>query len=81
MKRLEGKRAIVTGAASGIGRATATLFAREGASVVASDLEPQGLDLEDVLQPRPTDVVWVYEQNSHGRLRKWVQGGQDFQQK
>ncbi len=35
---LQGKVAIVTGAASGIGRATALLFAREGASVIASDL-------------------------------------------
>jgi NAD(P)-dependent dehydrogenase (short-subunit alcohol dehydrogenase family) len=36
--RLAGKRAIVTGAASGIGRASATLFAREGAQVIAVDL-------------------------------------------
>jgi len=36
--RLEGKTAIVTGAASGIGFATAALFVAEGARVIASDL-------------------------------------------
>ena len=38
MKRLDGKVAIVTGAGSGIGEATARLMAREGAMVVVADL-------------------------------------------
>lgn len=37
--RLSGKVAIVTGAGSGMGRATARLFAREGAKVVGSDID------------------------------------------
>ena len=38
MSRLEGKRAIVTGGGSGIGRATCRRFAAEGAAVVVADL-------------------------------------------
>ena len=43
MAQLDGKRAIVTGAGSGIGRATALLFAQEGASVLAVDRNPSGV--------------------------------------
>ncbi len=41
--RLEGKVAVITGAASGIGRATAMRFAAEGAHVMAADLDDDGL--------------------------------------
>ncbi|OBG69924.1 short-chain dehydrogenase [Mycobacterium sp. E3298] len=44
MKRLEGKRILVTGAASGIGQATALRLLDEGATVVASDVAEAGLD-------------------------------------
>ncbi|HTV38863.1 MAG TPA: SDR family NAD(P)-dependent oxidoreductase, partial [Xanthobacteraceae bacterium] len=37
-----GKTIIITGAASGIGRATALIFAREGANVVCADLNEAG---------------------------------------
>ena len=40
--RLEGKVAVITGAASGQGRAAARLFAKEGARVVVADLNDEG---------------------------------------
>jgi len=42
MNELKGKVAIITGAASGMGRATALLFARAGANVVVADLNVAG---------------------------------------
>jgi hypothetical protein len=39
-KRLANKTAIITGSSSGIGRATALLFAQQGANVVCSDIRP-----------------------------------------
>ena len=41
MPRLAGKVALITGAGTGIGRATATLFAREGAKVVVAELNAE----------------------------------------
>ena len=43
MGRFEGKSALVTGAASGMGRATTLAFANEGANVLAVDIDADGL--------------------------------------
>ena len=42
MKRLEGKIAIITGASAGIGKASALLFAKEGASLGLIDINLDG---------------------------------------
>ncbi|MFW9975911.1 MAG: SDR family NAD(P)-dependent oxidoreductase [Candidatus Thorarchaeota archaeon] len=42
MKRLDGKIVIITGVAAGIGRATANLFAKEGARIVGVDIDEKG---------------------------------------
>ncbi len=58
MDRLAGRAAIVTGAASGIGRASAELFAQEGARVLAVDRE--GADFafhHRAIQPLAMDVA------------------------
>ena len=41
MARLEGKVCIITGAGSGIGRASAAMFAREGATVIVADIRAE----------------------------------------
>ena len=42
MSKLEGKVAVITGAGSGIGRATARLFASEGAALIIADVDEKG---------------------------------------
>ena len=49
--KLEGKVAVITGAGSGIGRATALKFAREGARVVVAEYnEGTGKETEDLVR-------------------------------
>src|SRR5690606_29621131 len=54
--RLEGRRILLTGAASGIGRASAEACRREGARLTLLDVDPQVADLAQSLGATPLAV-------------------------
>lgn len=61
MQRVKDKVVVVTGAASGIGRATAILFSNEGATLVLSDIDEKGLNetYEMIVEKDKTDIMKV----------------------
>ena len=69
MSRLEGKVAVVTGAASGIGAATAKRFAAEGATVVRADVTPgDGVVTLDVRDEAAVVAALAAVVAEHGRI-------------
>ena len=70
MSRFEGSVALVTGAASGIGAATARLLEGEGATVVGADLAGDGADVlaTDVTDPASVAEAVATVVERHGRL-------------
>jgi len=61
MKRFKEKTVVVTGAGSGIGRATAIRFAEEGASVVLVGRTAE--TLEETAKELPQDRTWIHTDN------------------
>jgi 2-keto-3-deoxy-L-fuconate dehydrogenase len=56
--RLQGKTCLITAAAAGIGKASAIAFAREGAKVIATDIDEKGLkELGNGITTRKLDVL------------------------
>lgn len=60
MGALSGKTALITGAASGFGRAGAILFAAEGAKVVVADINPEtGANVVEEIQDAGGEAIFV----------------------
>jgi NAD(P)-dependent dehydrogenase (short-subunit alcohol dehydrogenase family) len=63
---LSGKVALITGAASGIGRATARLFAHEGAKIVAVDInERSGREVIESIRKASGDAIFLKANLAH----------------
>ena len=77
-RSVAGKRVLVTGAASGMGRATAHLFADEGAKVALCDLDTERLFavVDEITEVHGPDAAVGYgcDVSDHAALRKLVGG-------
>jgi NAD(P)-dependent dehydrogenase (short-subunit alcohol dehydrogenase family) len=72
MSRLEGKVALVTGAASGMGREICVRFAEEGARIAALDVDERGLDETEAAVPDA--ATFVADVADEEQVRRAVDG-------
>ncbi len=72
--RVHDKVTILTGAASGIGRATASLFAREGARLYISDINEKGLkETHDLIEVGKDRVFCeVLDVTNYTQVKRWI---------
>ena len=78
MKRLEGKSAIVTGAASGIGRATSLLFAQHGAKLILVDRAAEVQATADaIVKAGGQAVALIKDVSSEADVESFIQAAVD----
>ena len=69
-KRLDGKVALITGAARGIGKGIATRFAEEGAKLVIADLDPR---VEATARELAEGIYPNYSSSQHASVQKLLE--------
>ena len=79
MMRLQNKVALITGASSGIGRATALLFAQEGAAIVAVDVNDEaGLETVAMITQQGGQATYIHADVSQTQdCQQMVQHAED----
>ena len=73
-RSVQGHVVLITGAASGIGRATAKLFAREGAKVAVTDRGEEGVQkvVEEITSQKGTAKGWELDVTSSEQIEKVI---------
>lgn len=73
---LEGKVALITGAATGIGRTGARLFAREGAKVIVADInDKEGEKTVREIREQGNEAAFIYvDLSSMSETERWKKG-------
>ena len=75
--RLDGKTALITGAGSGMGRIACTLFAQEGARIIATDINRDAVDATAALvaQAGGEALPMAGDVSNEDDVRRWVDEG------